>query len=155
MRFPLSVIIFYIKHLILKDYKIRLKTYLNIWVKKMYCEDHDQGKWEPLEVTKKRFVVPESLLFAKREIRTEPCSLTFPGGPAESALTTYQAGKETQTESWPGTTHGHAGSLNPGNSGSNGCVLAVNPRARQNKLRHQGILKFISVSAYHSGLWGH
>ena len=38
MRFPFIGIIFYIKHLILKDYKIRLKPLLNIWVKKMYCE---------------------------------------------------------------------------------------------------------------------
>ena len=77
------------------------------------------------------------------------------GGPANSALTIYQPGKEAQTESWPGTTHGHAGSLNPGNSGSGGCVLAVNPRARRSKLRHQGILKFVSVLAYHWGVWGH
>ena len=43
MSYPFIGIIFYIKRLILKEYKIRLKTYLNILVKKKYCEDHDQG----------------------------------------------------------------------------------------------------------------
>ena len=39
----------------------------------------------------------------------------------------------------------------PGNSGSGGCALVVNPRARRSELRHQGILNFISLSACHSG----
>jgi len=117
-----------------------------------------KGKWEPLEVTKKRIVVPESLLrFAKREIRTQPCSLGWEG-PGRSCKFNLD-----DLSSWEGnsdrilTRHHprHAGSLNPRNSDLGGCVLAVNARARQCTLRHQGILKFISVSAYHTGVWGH
>ena len=118
-----------------------------------------KGKWEPLEVTKKRFVVPESLpiLFAKREIRTEPCSQL---GRLQEALQIQPGlpinlGRKLRQNHDQAQPPGNAGFLNPGNSGSGGCVMAVNPRARRSKLRHQGILKFLSVSAYHSGVWGH
>ena len=118
-----------------------------------------KGKWEPLEVTKKRFVVPESLpiLFEKREIRTEPCSQQ---GRLWEALQIQpwlpiKLGRKLRQNHDQAQPTGNAGCLNPGNSGSGGCVMAVNPRAQQSKLRLQGILKFISVSAYHSGVWGH
>ena len=58
-----------------------------------------KGEWEPLEVIKKICCTWEPpIVFTKREIGTEPCSPAgkILGGPANSTLTTYQAGKETQ-----------------------------------------------------------
>ena len=97
------------------------------------------------------------ILFAKREIRAEPCSLGWegPGRPCNfnlDSLSTWEGSSDRILTRY----HPQAcWEFEPWKLRSGGCVLAVNPRAGRSKLRHQGILKFVSVSAYHWGVWGH
>ena len=97
------------------------------------------------------------ILFAKREIRAEPCSLGWegPGRPCKfnlDSLSTWEGSSDRILTRYHPQAHWE---FEPWKLGSGGCVLAVNPRAGQSKHRHQGILKFVSVLAYHWGVWGH
>ena len=69
----------------------------------MYCEDHDQGYMRPPGIYQEEICCtrepPISLQREKKEQSHAVWAGKVPGGPANSTLTTYQAGKEAQIES--------------------------------------------------------